>query len=270
MRCAHRKSCSFVVKFENIMWEDQGPDAEIKVIDFGLSKKFGYGERDVMRAGVGTIYTMAPQVLQGVYTSQADLWSVGVITYMLLSSTRPFRHRRRKGMIDQIMRADYVKDGDRWVGISDEAKDMVKQLLELDPKLRLNATLALQHKWLSKDCDISDRKPIEVAEKVKESLVTYQNSSQMKKIALNIIAHRSSTAEILELRKAFDQYDTSNDGVIELYEFEAAMKQANYSDEDIDKMFGSVVSCGVVGKCMFDFAGLIARTYVSRFILLLS
>jgi hypothetical protein len=48
------------------------------------------------------------------------------------------------------------------------------------------------------------------------------------------------------------------------------MKQANYSDEDIDKMFGNVVSCGVVGKWLFDFAGLIARTYVSQFIILFS
>jgi serine/threonine protein kinase len=76
------------------MFESDKPDAQINLIDFGLSKKYGPNEK-YMREGVGTIYTMAPQVLQGVYTSKADLWSVGVITFMLLSSEKPFYSRNR-------------------------------------------------------------------------------------------------------------------------------------------------------------------------------
>jgi calcium-dependent protein kinase len=53
-----------------------------------------------MTEGVGTIYTMAPQVLQGIYTSKADLWSVGVISFMLLSSQKPFYHKRRYVVLD--------------------------------------------------------------------------------------------------------------------------------------------------------------------------
>jgi serine/threonine protein kinase len=76
------------------MFESNKPDAEINLIDFGLSKKYGPNEK-YMREGVGTIYTMAPQVLQGVYTSKADLWSIGVISFMLLSSEKPFYSRKR-------------------------------------------------------------------------------------------------------------------------------------------------------------------------------
>ena len=65
------------------MFESTHPEAEIKVIDFGLSKKY-LPDSPYLSDGVGTIYTMAPQVLQGMYTSQADLWSVGVIAFMLL------------------------------------------------------------------------------------------------------------------------------------------------------------------------------------------
>ena len=83
-----------IVKLENIMFESKSPDAEIKVIDFGLSKSFTK-DRSVMTKWVGTLYTMAPQVIQGVYTSQADLWSVGVITYVLLSNSKPFYHTKR-------------------------------------------------------------------------------------------------------------------------------------------------------------------------------
>lgn len=79
----HSKNiCHRDLKFENIMWESKKKDAEIKLIDFGLSKKYCPGT--VMSEGVGTIYTMAPQVLQGVYTSQADLWSIGAYCFVLL------------------------------------------------------------------------------------------------------------------------------------------------------------------------------------------
>ena len=83
------------LKFENIMFESKAPDAEIKVLDFGLSKKFKDGHTGLMTEGVGTIYTMSPQVLEGEYSEKADLWAVGVIAYMLLSNKKPFHSRNR-------------------------------------------------------------------------------------------------------------------------------------------------------------------------------
>ena len=184
-----------------------------------------------------------PLSLKGVYTSQADLWSVGVIAYMLLSTHRPFHHKRRKIMIDKIMRVDYSLDKPYWEPISEEAKDMVRSLLVLDPKQRLTATQALQHVWLDKSFNLSDRKPDDVISKaVDESLIHFRNTSQLKKIALNVIAHKSSTDEILQLRKVFDQYDKSNDGIIEFDEFKEALKQTNYSEEEIQDLFDSIVS----------------------------
>jgi calcium-dependent protein kinase len=235
----------FLVKYENIMWENHGPDAQIKVIDFGLSKKFGLGEKDEMTSSVGTYYTMAPQVLQGVYTSQADLWSCGVIIYMLLTSRRPFYHKFKRIMIDKIMRAQCAMDGDRWKGISVDAKDLVANLLKLDPKERFNASQALEHRWMTAPpCHDYGQSTDAVNEKVKENLMAYQYQLELKKIALNIIAHRSSAKEINELRKCFNHYDKSGDGIIEVHEFKAGMADANFSDAEIEEMFRSVVSLG--------------------------
>lgn len=140
-----------------------------------------------MHEGVGTLYSMSPQVLQGVYTSQADLWSCGVITYMLLSSHRPFYHKRRKVMIDRIMRADYTFEKDYWKPISDEAKEYISKLLVMDPKERMNAGEALEHIWLSKEFPLSDRVPDQsTADAVQENLIHYKDTSQLKKIALNV------------------------------------------------------------------------------------
>lgn len=144
---------------------------------------------------------MSPQVLQGVYTSKADLWSCGVITYMLLSSHRPFYHKRRKVMIDRIMRCDYSFQKDYWKVISDEGKNFIDQLLVLDPKKRMDAGQALQHIWLSKEFPLSDRVPDELtSDAVKGNLCRYKNTSQLKKIALNVIAHKVSKRNLYQKR----------------------------------------------------------------------
>jgi calcium-dependent protein kinase len=223
------------------MFENKSPTAEIKVIDFGLSKKFANKKIGVMHEGVGTLYSMAPQVLQGVYTSQADMWSFGVITYMLLSSHRPFYNKHRKIMIDRIMRCDYTFQKDYWLPISSEAKDFIRKLLVLDPKIRFNATQAQKHTWLSKEFKLADRAPTEsFRDAVADNLLVYKDTTELKKVALNIIAHRSSTQEILQLRKCFDAYDTANNGIISFEEFQEALKKSNFSDADIKDMFKSV------------------------------
>jgi calcium-dependent protein kinase len=140
-----------------------------------------------MHEGVGTLYSMSPQVLQGVYTSQADLWSCGVITYMLLSSHRPFYHKRRKVMIDRIMRVEYSFDKDYWKPVSNEAKKFIDRLLVMDPKNRMDAGEALHHIWLSKEFPLSDRVPDQsTADAVQENLIHYKDTSELKKIALNV------------------------------------------------------------------------------------
>eukprot|EP00339_Tiarina_fusa_P000908 CAMPEP_0116998546 /NCGR_PEP_ID=MMETSP0472-20121206/1577_1 /TAXON_ID=693140 ORGANISM="Tiarina fusus, Strain LIS" /NCGR_SAMPLE_ID=MMETSP0472 /ASSEMBLY_ACC=CAM_ASM_000603 /LENGTH=556 /DNA_ID=CAMNT_0004697725 /DNA_START=11 /DNA_END=1681 /DNA_ORIENTATION=+ len=229
------------LKFENIMFENNDDAAEIKVIDFGLSKKFVDNKIGVMHEGVGTLYSMSPQVLQGVYTSQADMWSCGVITYMLLSSHRPFYHKRRKVMIDRIMRVEYNFDKDYWDPVSDEAKDMIDKLLVLDPKKRMNAAEALQHKWLSKEFKLTDRMAAqETKTLVEDSLLAYKETSQLKKIALNVIAHKSSAEDILDLRKLFDQYDEGNDGTISFDEFRKALEASNYPEKEVKEIFKSI------------------------------
>eukprot|EP00934_Nitzschia_sp_Nitz4_P009415 Nitzschia sp. Nitz4//scaffold133_size116822//56256//65702//NITZ4_003807-RA/size116822-snap-gene-0.16-mRNA-1//-1//CDS//3329535396//9405//frame0 len=229
------------LKFENIMFENKADDAEIKVIDFGLSKKFLDNKIGTMHEGVGTLYSMSPQVLQGVYSSAADLWSCGVISYMLLSSHRPFYHKRRKIMIDRIMRCDYSFEKDYWTPVSDEAKDFLNHLLVLDPDDRMDAGEALKHKWLSKEFPLSDRVPtLATSQAVQGNLIYYKHTSELKKIALNVIAHRSSSHDILELRKLFDQFDTANNGVISYEEFQTAMQQMDYTEAELESIFKSI------------------------------
>jgi len=222
------------------MFEDTSPDAAIKVIDFGLSKKF-LGKPGTMTERCGTIYTMSPQVLQGVYSSQADLWSVGVMSYMLLSASKPFYSRRRKKMIDLIMRGSVYFDCVTWTDISAEGKDFVSKLLVVDPKIRMTAKQALEHPWIMDRDKWHDDKPSEeILAKLDKTMLNYKQTSQLKKVALTVIAHRSTSKELMQLRKIFDSFDTERNGVLSFDEFKAALEKMGYADEDINDIFSSI------------------------------
>lgn len=234
--------CHRDIKFENVMFESEDPGADIKLIDFGLSKAYS-ADRQFMSEGVGTIYTMAPQVLRGVYTSQADLWSIGVVTYMLLSNTKPFYGKKRRHVVQKILNGEYTFYSRTWTFISQEAKDFVTCLIQVDARVRLNAVQALKHPWLDSQCPRSDKIPDQaVLDSVHESIAAYGTLGHFKKMALMVIAHQSTTEEIKELRKVFNAYDTTNSGTLTFQEFREAMMSSNnhYTESDIETLFKSV------------------------------
>jgi serine/threonine protein kinase len=97
------------IKMENIMFETTCPSAKIKVLDFGLSKKYsGRSEVLLHGGGSGTVYTMSPEALSGSYNAKADCWSIGVITYLLLCSERPFKGTTRNEVVQNIKQGKYT------------------------------------------------------------------------------------------------------------------------------------------------------------------
>ena len=106
---------------------------------------------------------------------------------MLMSSEKPFADRKRRKMIDKIMRANYTTAGPIWDNISGEGKDFVANLLIVDPKQRLNATGALAHPWIAHASNHSDIAPDEaVASSLENSFLYYKETPTLKKLALNV------------------------------------------------------------------------------------
>jgi len=230
------------VKYENIMFESDAPNAQVKLIDFGLSKSF-LRKNDVMTERVGTLYTMSPQVMKGMYTAQADLWSLGIVAFMLLSgSDPPFQGRTPEETVSKVVQARLAFKGKIWNTRSAESKEFISSLLKVDPQLRLTAVEALKNPWLSKEINLSDTKPNpELVSDVAKNLVNYAACNDLKKVALNIIAKRSNTDEIFELRKIFDAYDKDNEGTISQDEFmEALGKTGRYTAEEMKTIFDKV------------------------------
>lgn len=92
---------------------------------------------------VGSAYYVAPEVLHRSYSVEADIWSIGVITYILLCGSRPFWGRTESGIFRSVIRTDPNFNDSPWPSISPEAKDFVKRLLNKDPRKRMTAAQAL-------------------------------------------------------------------------------------------------------------------------------
>lgn len=228
------------LKYENILFVNESPTAEIKLIDFGLSKKYGDAH---LTEGVGTIYTMAPEVLKGKYTEKADMWSIGVVAYMLLSSQLPFYGKKKAQIVQQVMRCQYDFKGRRWKKVSKQAQEFISDLLVLDPEERIDADSALRSTWLNRRHAATTRAPdAEEEEKARASMLRYVGYSKLKKMALMVVAHKSSSEEIGILRKVFQKYDSRRDGSISFEEFCDAMKGFGHSDGDLQVMFDALVS----------------------------
>lgn len=223
------------------MFVSDSPTAEIKLIDFGLSKV--YGDDKQLTEGVGTIYTMAPEVLKGNYTQKADIWSIGVITYMLLSSQMPFYGRKRRHIVEQVLNCQYDFRGRRWKRISGQAKSFIEDLLVFDPEDRLDATSALGCTWLNKRFAATTRGPqIEEETMARNAMLRYAGYTKLKRMALMVVAHKSTCDEIGILRKVFQKYDKNRDGSISYEQFCEALKESGHSTEDMRTMFEAVVS----------------------------
>ncbi|KAJ1513725.1 hypothetical protein HMI55_005285 [Coelomomyces lativittatus] len=144
-----RGICHRDLKPENLLFYDKSSNARIMISDFGLSKIFD--DVEVMRTACGTPGYVAPEVLrrQG-YTRHVDMWSVGVITYILLSGYPPFYEENNHALFQQIIKGNYTFDSPYWDKVSNEAKSFISQILIVDPKKRLTTSEALAHPFLNK------------------------------------------------------------------------------------------------------------------------
>jgi len=143
------------LKPENLLLANEpGQSDLIKIADFGLSKDFG---AEQMATSCGTPDYVAPEVLGGeVYDSAVDIWSIGVITYVLLCGFPPFYGENQKELFENIMKGNYDFPDPEWSGVSEDAKNFIKKMLVVEPEKRYNAEQCLQDKWLQ---DLaSDRK----------------------------------------------------------------------------------------------------------------
>ncbi|ESQ40392.1 hypothetical protein EUTSA_v10012990mg [Eutrema salsugineum] len=210
------------LKPENFLFVSKDEDSLLKTIDFGLSMFFK--PDDIFTDVVGSPYYVAPEVLRKRYGPEADVWSAGVIVYILLSGVPPFWAESEQGIFEQVLHGDLDFTSDPWPSISESAKDLVRKMLVRDPKRRLTAHQVLCHPWVQVD-GVAPDKPLDSA--VLSRMKQFSAMNKFKKMALRVIAESLSEEEIAGLKEMFNMIDADKSGQITFEELKVGLKRAD-------------------------------------------
>ena len=229
VHCHERGIIHRDIKPENIVFESEAENSLIKVIDFGLSNRIV--KDDKLTDLSGTPYFIAPEVIQRRYDEKADMWSIGIVMYILLSGKVPFRGMTTELLFNNITNTPVAFHPDDWVGISNKAIDFLKLLLKKNPKQRISAAEALAHPWIrSKVTKNVNIKSINI--NVLNRLQMFQIQERLRQTVLIYIAsHLSTNTDLQVLREAFVQLDDNSDGKISKPELLEAYKLLNLGGE---------------------------------------
>lgn len=153
------------LKPENLLLDSNAQIDSIKVIDFGTSIMFDPNTK--MRHKYGTPYYIAPEVLNRMYDEKCDVWSCGVIMYILLCGQPPFKGKNHKEIFEKIRAGKYSFSQPEWTDISREAKQLIRKMLTYNPDERVSAEEALNDEWIheyaaigKKEAQVTLKQPI--------------------------------------------------------------------------------------------------------------
>jgi calcium-dependent protein kinase len=271
----HEKQiCHRDLKPENFLLKtnDKGvddPENMVKLIDFGVSRKFDRDEKTKktkeMRTRVCTPYYVAPEVVNGKYDEKCDLWSMGVILYILLSGSPPFYGNGDDEIIKNVQRGQFFLDEDPWPNVSGTAKDLINQLLVKDISKRLSAADALQHKWIKA---LDNQELVLISDQALQNLKKFRSRNKLKKAALTVIAGEVGGDKLMELKNTFITLDTDHSGVLSMDEIREGLVQAGIKDipAELAKVMESIDAdgSGMIDYTEFIAASMSVREYIQE------
>lgn len=247
------------IKPENFLLQNKRADSPIKVIDFGLAKKFDKRADPPMKTKAGTPYYVAPQVLMGSYDEKCDIWSCGVIAYILLCGYPPFYGDRDEDILRRVKRGDFEFPSPDWDDISRPGKDIITTMLTLNPTDRPSAGDLLEHRWLK---DHADKPTGAIHKNLGDKLRSFRGVSKLKKVALTLIAQQLKESDIEDLKMTFSLLDKNKDGTLTVAEIKEGMKQHKVSlPEDLEENLRTI---DTDGSGVIDYTEFIAATMSTK------
>ncbi|EFJ23174.1 CDPK-related protein kinase 3 [Selaginella moellendorffii] len=206
------------LKPENFLFTTKDENATLKAIDFGLSDFIKPEER--LNDIVGSAYYVAPEVLHRSYSTEADVWSVGVIAYILLCGSRPFWADTESGIFRAVIQAEPNFVDKPWPTVSPEAQDFVKQLLHKDMRKRMSAAQALTHPWIRGNHKV----PLDML--VYRLVKAYLRASSLKRAALKALSKTLTEDHMYYLRCQFALLEPNKGGRVSFENFKTALMRS--------------------------------------------
>lgn len=158
-------------------------------------------------ATAGTPGYVAPEVLDSVHDFKCDMWSLGVILYILMCGSPPFYGNNELETLSMVRKGTYSLKGSTWAYVSEPAKDLIGKLMEKNPKKRLSAAEALEHEWIQGQQDEAALGP-----SVLNSMSQFVQMERLKREALGYIAKMADASEVQHLVDVFHAHDEGNSG----------------------------------------------------------
>jgi len=236
----------------------------LKIIDFGLSCKFE--QNQVLTTKAGTPYYVAPQVLAGKYDQQSDLWSCGVIMYVMLCGYPPFFGETDGEVLAKVRLGNFSFNAADWKNVSEDAKNLIRMLLKMNPRDRYTAEQALNHEWIKNKAPKAAG--VSLQNNFVDNLRGFRSQNKLKKAALHIIAGQLNEDQIKALRETFIALDNNGDGLLTAAEMKEGLKNCGLKEipQDLQQILEDVDSdgSGVIDYTEFLAATLDKRAYLKE------
>ncbi|KAB5560414.1 hypothetical protein DKX38_005371 [Salix brachista] len=238
----------------NFYFANSTPDYFLCVINFDAVLPLTIIMGKVYHDIVGSAYYVAPEVLRRSYGKEIDIWSAGVIFYILLSGVPPFWAENERGIFNAILQGDIDFESQPWPSITDSAKDLVRRMLTQDPKKRITSAQVLEHPWIK---DGGADKPIDSA--VLTRMKQFRAMNKLMKLALKVIAENLSEEEIKGLKVMFTNMDTDKSGTITYEELKTGFAQlgSKLSEAEVKNL---MEAADVDGNGSIDYIEFISAT----------
>jgi len=261
------KVCHRDLKPENFLFttKEDISNNTLKIIDFGLSCKFEKGQ--VLQTKAGTPYYVAPQVLAGKYDELSDLWSCGVIMYVMLCGYPPFFGESDAEVLSKVRLGNFSFNAADWKNVSEDAKNLIRMLLKMNPRDRYTAEQSLNHEWIKNTAPKAANVSLQNSSMV-DNLRSFRSQNKLKKAALHIIAGQLNEDQIKQLRDVFMALDENGDGLLTSNEMKEGLQKAGLKEipPDLQQIMEDVDAdgSGVIDYTEFLAATLDRRMYVQE------
>lgn len=240
------------LKLENFLFETKAHDSDLKLIDFGLSQYFRPTTADEMLTkSCGTPYYVSPEVLEGSYNLKCDVWSVGVIAYMLLSGSPPFSGKADAETLQAVRSGRWRFNENQFRYVSHSAKSFIRACLERSLNKRPSSEEALKHPWFAKLL-FGDNMPLAtqvLSFDIIQRMSKFARRSSLAKLFLEVVAHTLTPEQIVTLRVDFQKLDLKRTGVVSVQDLHAVFDRQSgskggdfpaLSDVEISAIFAGV------------------------------
>jgi len=192
--CHQRKVAHRDLKPENLLLTSENDDSDIKIADFGFAKRVSTPKS--LTTQCGTPGYVAAEILEGKpYDTQADMWSIGVIVYILLGGYPPFIESNQRTLFRKIRKGQYEFHDEYWGQVSEDAKDLIRNLLDVDPDTRYDSSKALKNKWIGADAkklagldlgaNLAQFKKFNAKRKFKAAVSTVMAANKLNSLGIN-------------------------------------------------------------------------------------